>query len=396
MNLSEKELKIKILALFCIGFAISGVITPISSYLVQEEMARDATKKQLQQIFSPSRGKLATVSIIFTDGSDEVLETVQYIETRIPRVKIVKSNSRENFLEKIRTIETDVLVYIGHGSEEGFQVLSFTIPWEELIRESESNFAEMQLFISCNSQIVKDFSSKKTNLGFKEKIDSYAAAVFASAIILWQYFPENEKIMDSVLQDMRSDYIIYRMTVNPQYLDMLPFPLVYQGLYFEAGYYQSRYTFVASRYRHSWCGVSGNYYITYPYSGSSRIWYGDLVYASAAAFYAVFLTGVPFLSNAYVDTMRKMSQTQNNHMYWSSLLMNALLIGLAIEVPLYLTAVAIIYNVLASLISPLISLVLDAITGNPVLADVIDGLMNIFGVGTLVMTLVLTYIILIL
>jgi hypothetical protein len=396
INLSKKKLEIKIFALICIGFVISGVSTPIFARQVQEEMTSDTTQRVLNPIFNPLREKPATVSIIFTDDSDEVLETVQYIKTQIPGVDVVKICSRDDFLEKIRTIDTDVLVYVGHGSKEGFRVSSSSIPWEELVRESESNFAEMQLFISCNSRIVKQFSSKKTNLGFEEKIDSYAAAVFASAIILWQFFPENEKTMDSVLQDMRSNYIIYRMTENPQYLSLLPFPIYYAGLYLEAGYYQSQYTFVATRYHHSWCGISGTNYITYPYGGSSRLWPGDLVNAGIAATYAALLWWVPFLSNAYVDTMRKMSSTQNNHMYWSSLLMNALMIGLGFEAPLYLSAVAVIYNILASLISPIISLVLDTITGNPVLADIIDSIMNLLGYGTLVMTLVLTYIILIL
>lgn len=256
------------------------------------------------------------------------------------------------------------------------------------------NFVTTQFFVSCNSRIVKDFPSKKNNIGFEGGIDSYGAAIYTSAFILWQYFPENDNSMDSVLQDLRSEYFVHRMTIDPHPLQMLDFPIYYQGLSFKAGYYQSRYTFVATRYHHSWVGISGNYFTTYPYQGSYRIWYGDVSYGIAAASYVVFLRPLWWIPrNSFVETMIDMSSTQKGHILWSSLLMSALLLGLVLEgAPTYILAVAIIYNLLSSLISPLIHLVLDTVTGNPVLADIIDSLMNIFGVGTLILSMVVAYV----
>ncbi|MFW9929372.1 MAG: hypothetical protein ACFFD1_08275 [Candidatus Thorarchaeota archaeon] len=335
----------------------------------------------------------SSTTLVIVGSSPEVVEASNYLVSHLTIQQIDRVYDSENLLIVAKEIRTNTAIYVSHGSQSGMQVGLKVISWNEVLETSEMNTAETQIFVSCDSRNVKNIPSRKINIGFDGEIDSFSAAVFTSAFVLAQNLQFSTQ-MEKVMIDMRSDYLKKRMSIDSHPLSMQYFTLVVQDLYIGAGYYENRFTFVGSRYTSSyWAGVSGTWYITKPGSGySTELFYGDLISAADAAQYLIFTWWLPWTHNHIVDTWRGYSATQRTHLYWAALVMDALMGWLAFDVPWQLTAVAIIYNALSAFISPLIHLIGDAIIANPSLASLLDGALNLLGVGTLVMSLVLTYI----
>lgn len=343
-------------------------------------------------LIDQKESKEPSINLIVTDSSYEVIEASSYIRNHLPETNLFEVRSKEVLISQIQKSDSEILLFVGHGSQEGLKVSSNVVRWEELIVNSDPNSAELQFFVTCDSRRVKDIPSKKMNIGFEGKIDSYAAAVYTTFFILQMYFPTSVNLLASVFQDLKSDHFIYRKTIDSHPLAMSYIPIIgLSGNEFGFGTYQSRVTLVSSRWHTYWVGVSGIDLITYPSGGSSQLWASDLNSAIDHLTYVLITHWMWWVSDSFIDTMWGMTSTQKAHMYWTSLVMNALYSVLGISLPWWVAAVAIVYNTIWPWISPLVHLILDTITGNPTLASLIDANMNLFGIGSFLMTLLITW-----